>query len=199
MKTLAGLRVFLGNKLEENAREIKEIETKIAESERKIQEANEAIISAEETIDLEKNEEANKKLWSESNAKKLYLNKLNKLKELPLVTSEEYTQLLNEVTKIAHKEHDEQMERAINLIAEIKKISEESIQTSVQADDLFKTLQRKVYKEPEGFITLPNGRSNYSMDKTYKKNETVHGIYDLLIRGTYMEKKLLEKQRAEQS
>lgn len=198
MKTLAGLRVFLGNKLEENVREIKEVETKIAESERKIQEANEAIISAEETIDLEKNEEANKILWSESNAKKLYSNKLNKLKE-PLVTSEEYTQLLNEVTKIAHKEHDEQMERAINLIAELKKISEESIQTSVQADDLFKTLQRKLYKEPEGFVTLPNGRSNYSMDKTYKKNETVHGIYDLLIRGTYMEKKLLEKQRAEQS
>lgn len=198
MKTLAGLRVFLGNKLEENVREIKEVETKIAESERKIQEANEAIISAEETIDLKKNEEANKILWSESNAKKLYSNKLNKLKE-PLVTSEEYTQLLNEVTKIAHKEHDEQMERAINLIAEIKKISEESIQTSVQADDLFKTLQRKLYKEPEGFVTLPNGRSNYSMDKTYKKNETVHGIYDLLIRGTYMEKKLLEKQRAEQS
>lgn len=198
MKTLAGLKVFLGEKLEENVREIKEIETKIAESERKIQEANEAIISAEETIDLKKNEEANKILWSESNAKKLYSNKLNKLKE-PLVTSEEYTQLLNEVTKIADKEHDEQMERAINLIAELKKISEESIQTSVQADELFKTLQRKVYKEPEGSIALPNGRSFYSMDKTYKKNETVHGIYDLLINGTYMEKKLLEKQRAEQS
>lgn len=199
METLAGLRVFLGKKLEENVREIKEIETKIAESERKIQEANEAIILAEETLDLEKNDEANKILWSESNAKKLYSNKLNKLKGLPLVTKEEYTQLLNEITKLADQEHDKQMERAIELIAELKEISDESIQTGIQADELMKTLQRKLYKEPEGMIPLASGGTTFSSDKTYRKSETVHGFYTFSIQGTHMGKKAMEKLKAEQS
>ena len=114
---------------------------------------------------------------------------MDKLKREPLIGKAEYNGLLAEITKAADTLQEEQYDRAAALIAELRKIAEESAQTQQQANTLMHTLQREVYKEPAGMIQLENGNKTWSSDKEYKNQETVHTFYNSKVKGSNLEKR----------
>ncbi|RSU11620.1 hypothetical protein CBF29_07640 [Vagococcus elongatus] len=172
---------------------MQEYEEKIQEAQEALKQADTELLAAEAEVDVDKYNKAKNNIWSAKHAKELYLKQQAKLKQEQLVTKEEYNQLLTEITQIADASHEEQNERAVALISELREISEESIQTSNQANELMHLLQRKVYKEPEGKIPLGDGTTTWSSDKNYRYQETVHGFYNLTIKGTEFSKRAGEE------
>ncbi|BDP45663.1 hypothetical protein [Enterococcus faecium] len=188
MKTLNEIQTYLAEKTAENKKEVAATKENIRKTEQTIQKANEELIVAETEVDVERYNKAKDTIWAANHAKELYQKQRDKLKQEPLISKSEYNELLAEITQAANKVHEEQNERAVALISELRKISEESSQTSQQANELIHTLQRKVYKEPEGTIPLENGGTTWSSDKTYENSEAVHIFYQSKIAGTSLSK-----------
>lgn len=185
MKTLNEIEELLSEKIITNNKEIQEYSDKITEAETQILRANEDLLTAEKEIKVEDYNKAKNDIWAATNAKELYSKEKEKLAQTPLISKNEYNQLLNEIINSADQEHEEQNKRAVALVAELKSIAEKSAYTNKQANQLMNTLQRKVYKEPQGMIPTPNGGKTLSRDKTYNYVEAVNNFYSRL-RGTYL-------------
>lgn len=142
MKTLNEIQTYLAEKTAENKKEVAATKENIRKTEQTIQKANEELIVAETEVDVERYNKAKDTIWTANHAKELYQKQRDKLKQEPLISKSEYNELLAEITQAANKVHEEQNERAVALISELRKISEESSQTSQQANELIHTLQR---------------------------------------------------------
>lgn len=189
MKTLTEIEVLLREKAKENKNAIQEYAKKIEDAEQELEQANAKLLLAETEVDVDKYNEAKNSIWSAEHAKELYLKQKNKLVQEQLVDRSEYNQLLSKITQVANETHEEQNNRAAVLIAELRKISEESSQTLQKANELMHMLQREVYKEPEGAIPLENGGTTWSSDKEYTNQETVHAFYNDKVKGSNLDKR----------
>ncbi|WP_427813513.1 hypothetical protein ACQKTA_09050 [Enterococcus sp. 22-H-5-01] len=189
MQSLNEIEELLQGKLSENEKEIQKYAKKIQKVEDSKKKADADLLTAESEVDVDEYNTAKNAIWSADHAKELYLKQVGKLKKAPLISRKEYQQLLAEITRSADSEHEDQNNRAAKLIAELKEISEESSQTWQQANQLMHLVQREVYKEPEGKIPAISGGTTWSSDKTYNNNETVHGFYQLKIKGTPLAKR----------
>lgn len=189
MKTLNSIEELLTEKATDNKKAIGEYEEKISAADLAIQKSNDSLTAAEANADLEEYKKAKDDIWSAVHAKELYQKQIEKLLNNPLITRKEYLRLLTEITSIAKETQEAQNDRAAELVSELKDISEESLQTDLQANKLLHVLQREVYKEPEGSIPSPNGGTTWSMDKKYVNNETVHNFYRYKIAGSQLEER----------
>ena len=199
MKTINEIEILLTEKITENKNAIKKYTKKIEDAEKEMQQANADLTVAENDIDVEKYKNAKDAIWSAKHGKELYKKQKDKLSNSPLITKEEYNQLLFDITQNANAVHEEQNQRAATLIAELKVIADESTQTWHQANKLMHMLQREVYKEPTGVLQLPNGNTTFSIDKEYKNQETVHNFYQNKVKGSFLSKKAGEQPEPEQS
>lgn len=198
MKSLNGVESLLSEKLADNQKAIKEYSEKIEEAEQAIQAANKQLSVAEAAVDVENYNQMKDSIWSAKHAKELYQKQRDKLIGEPLITRKEYQQLLAEITCIADETHKEQNDRAVDLIAELRKISDESGRTFEQTNRLMRCLQREVYKEPEGKIPNGDGTTTWSSDKRYNNPDTVHSFFYSKIKGSNLERRASESYKPEE-
>lgn len=184
MRTLNEIEELLNEKREINTKEIQDFEAKKEQATQAIQRANDNLIAAESDADIESYQKAKDVLWSAKNAIELYDKQIENLMSIPLISKEEYNQLVHEVERSADAIHSEQVERVVELIAEIREISKESNKTTTQANDLLQLLQRKLYREPVGRVHQSDGTTRWSSDKTYRTRESVADYYNTTIKGT---------------
>lgn len=189
MKTLEELGNYLTEKLNENQQAIEGCQENIEKATQAITKAENELMAAENEVDVEAYNKAKNDIWTAKHSEELYMKQKEKLSAKPLITNAEYNKLLAEITQIANATHEDQNDQAAALIAELKKIADESSSTWQRANELMHSLQREVYREPQGKIPLSSGGTTWSTDKEYRNYETVHSFYQSKVQGSSLAKR----------
>jgi len=172
----------------DNQNEINDYEVKIRNADKAIQDANSTLRDAETNVNVDGYNKAKNNIWSAKHAKELYEKAKNKTETTPLIDRKQYKSLLAEIKDASDNEQEKLNKKAVSLIAEIHKLSDESGSITNKANELMNNLQRNIYREPKGKLDKGDGTTGWSSDETYKESISVNGFYIRNIKGTPLSK-----------
>lgn len=181
MKTFEEIEAELINQKDGNLLEIEKFKNNKEKAERALKIANEELIKAEETADLVAYDKAKGDIWTSQHAIELYQKQLDKLQNTPLVSKEEYNQLVSDIEKAADKLQDELNIKGAKLMAELKSLADESNAVYHKADELLHIAQYDVYKDADCLVASNGTRITRAVE--YKRADTVRSVYSFKYLG----------------
>lgn len=181
MKTFEEIEAELINQKDGNLLEIEKFKNNKEKAERALKIANEELIKAEETADLVAYDKAKGDIWTSQHAIELYQKQLDKLQNTPLVSKEEYNQLVSDIEKAADKLQDELNIKGAKLMAELKSLADESNAVYHKADELLHIAQYDVYKDADCLVASNGTRITRAVE--YKRNNSVRNVYNFKYLG----------------
>ncbi|MBM7710632.1 MULTISPECIES: hypothetical protein [Enterococcus] len=184
MKTLEELESYIKELASENTAELKGCKENIQKATTTIEKAEKDIAEAEAEVDAKKYSKAKEALWTAKHTKELYLKQKEKLEKNPIIDQKEYRNLLHEIMGEAKEIQDEQNRRAAELVNQIKEISDESVSTNKQANDLLHILQYDVYKDADALVAA-NG-TVITRAKEYQNEKSVSHFFRNKVSGTFL-------------
>ncbi|MGM7415354.1 hypothetical protein [Lactococcus lactis] len=181
MKTFEEIEAELINQKDGNLLEIEKFKNNKEKAERALKIANEELITAEETADLVAYDKAKGNISTSQHAIELYQKRLDKLQNTPLVSKEEYNQLVSDIEKTADKLQDELNIKGAKLMAELKALADESNSVYHKADELLRIAQYDVYKDADCLVASNGTRITRAVE--YKRNNSVRNVYNFKYLG----------------
>lgn len=181
MKTFEEIEAELINQKDGNLSEIEKFKNNKEKAERALKIANEELITAEETADLVAYDKAKGDIWTSQHAIELYQKQLDKLESTPLVTKDDYNQLVSDIEKAADKLQDELNIKGAKLMAELKALADESNAVYHKADELLRIAQYDVYKDADCLVASNGTRITRAVE--YKRADTVRSVYSFKYLG----------------
>lgn len=181
MKTFEEIEAELINQKDGNLLEIEKFKNNKEKAERALKIANEELITAEETADLVAYDKAKGDIWTSQHAIELYQKQLDKLESTPLVTKDDYNQLVSDIEKAADKLQDELNIKGAKLMAELKALADESNAVYHKADELLRIAQYDVYKDADCLVASNGTRITRAVE--YKRADTVRSVYSFKYLG----------------
>lgn len=181
MKTFEEIEAELINQKDRNLLEIEKFKNNKEKAERTLKIANEELIKAEETADLVAYDKAKGDIWTSQHAIELYQKQLDKLESTPLVTKDDYNQLVSDIEKAADKLQDELNIKGAKLMAELKALADESNAVYHKADELLRIAQYDVYKDADCLVASNGTRITRAVE--YKRADTVRSVYSFKYLG----------------
>ena len=176
MKTFEEIEAELINQKDGNLLEIEKFKNNKEKAEITLKIANEELIKAEETSDLVAYDKAKGDIWTSQHAIELYQKQLDKLQNTPLVSKEEYNQLVSDIEKAADTLQDELNIKGAKLMAELKALADESNAVYHKADELLRIAQYDVYKDADCLVASNGTRVTRAVE--YKRADTVRSVYN---------------------
>ena len=181
MKTFEEIEAELINQKDRNLLEIEKFKNNKEKAERALKIANDELIKAEETADLVAYDKAKGDIWTSQHAIELYQKQLDKLESTPLVTKDDYNQLVSDIEKAADKLQDELNIKGAKLMAELKALADESNAVYHKADELLRIAQYDVYKDADCLVASNGTRITRAVE--YKRADTVRSVYSFKYLG----------------
>lgn len=181
MKTFEEIEAELINQKDRNLLEIEKFKNNKEKAERALKIANDELIKAEETADLVAYDKAKGDIWTTQHAIELYQKQLDKLESTPLVTKDDYNQLVSDIEKAADKLQDELNIKGAKLMAELKALADESNAVYHKADELLRIAQYDVYKDADCLVASNGTRITRAVE--YKRADTVRSVYSFKYLG----------------
>ena len=181
MKTFEEIEAELINQKDGNLSEVEKFKNNKEKAERALKIANEELIKAEETADLVAYDKAKGDIWTSQHAIELYQKQLDKLESTPLVTKDDYNQLVSDIEKAADKLQDELNIKGAKLMAELKALADESNAVYHKADELLRIAQYDVYKDADCLVASNGTRITRAVE--YKRADTVRSVYNFKYLG----------------
>ena len=181
MKTFEEIEAELINQKDGNLSEIEKFKNNKEKAERALKIANEELITAEETADLVAYDKAKGNISTSQHAIELYQKQLDKLQNTPLVSKDEYNQLVSDIEKTADKLQDELNIKGAKLMAELKALADESNSVYHQADELLRIAQYDIYKDADCYVVSNGTRITRAVE--YKRANTVRSVYNFKYLG----------------
>ena len=181
MKTFEEIEAELINQKDGNLLEIEKFKNNKEKAERALKIANDELIKAEETADLVAYDKAKGDIWTTQHAIELYQKQLDKLESTPLVTKDDYNQLVSDIEKAADKLQDELNIKGAKLMAELKALADESNAVYHKADELLRIAQYDVYKDADCLVASNGTRITRAVE--YKRADTVRSVYSFKYLG----------------
>ncbi|UXV63757.2 hypothetical protein LLUC047_02155 [Lactococcus cremoris] len=181
MKTFEEIEAELINQKDGNLSEIEKFKNNKEKAERALKIANDELIKAEETADLVAYDKAKGDIWTSQHAIELYQKQLDKLESTPLVTKDDYNQLVSDIEKAADKLQDELNIKGAKLMAELKALADESNAVYHKADELLRIAQYDVYKDADCLVASNGTRITRAVE--YKRADTVRSVYSFKYLG----------------
>ncbi|EQC93933.1 hypothetical protein LLUC047_11150 [Lactococcus cremoris] len=181
MKTFEEIEAELINQKDGNLSEIEKFKNNKEKAERALKIANDELIKAEETADLVAYDKAKGDIWTSQHAIELYQKQLDKLESTPLVTKDDYNQLVSDIEKAADKLQDELNIKGAKLMAELKSLADESNAVYHKADELLRIAQYDVYKDADCLVASNGTRITRAVE--YKRADTVRSVYSFKYLG----------------
>ncbi|WP_332373274.1 hypothetical protein [Lactococcus cremoris] len=181
MKTFEEIEAELINQKGGNLLEIEKFKNNKEKAERALKIANDELIKAEETADLVAYDKAKGDIWTSQHAIELYQKQLDKLESTPLVTKDDYNQLVSDIEKAADKLQDELNIKGAKLMAELKALADESNAVYHKADELLRIAQYDVYKDADCLVASNGTRITRAVE--YKRADTVRSVYSFKYLG----------------
>ena len=181
MKTFEEIEAELINQKDGNLLEIEKFKNNKEKAERALKIANDELIKAEEIADLVAYDKAKGDIWTSQHAIELYQKQLDKLESTPLVTKDDYNQLVSDIEKAADKLQDELNIKGAKLMAELKALADESNAVYHKADELLRIAQYDVYKDADCLVASNGTRITRAVE--YKRADTVRSVYSFKYLG----------------
>lgn len=181
MKTFEEIEAELINQKDGNLSEIEKFKNNKEKAERALKIANDELIKAEETADLVAYDKAKGDIWTSQHAIELYQKQLDKLESTPLVTKDDYNQLVSDIEKAADTLQDELNIKGAKLMAELKALADESNAVYHKADELLRIAQYDVYKDADCLVASNGTRITRAVE--YKRNNSVRNVYNFKYLG----------------
>ena len=191
MKTFEEIESKLSSLKSTNLTDIEKYQENIVKAKQALKIASEKLTTAEETADLEAYNKAKDGIWSSQNAIELYQKQLDKSQNTPLVSKDEYNQLVSDIEKTADKLQDELNIKGAKLMAELKALADESNAVYHKADELLSIAQYDIYKDADCLVVSNGNRVTRAVE--YKRADTVRSVY----LGKYLGNTFLDDMTAE--
>ena len=191
MKTFEEIESKLSSLKSTNLTDIEKYQENIVKAKQALKIASEKLTTAEETADLEAYNKAKDGIWSSQNAIELYQKQLDKSQNTPLVSKDEYNQLVSDIEKAADKLQDELNIKGAKLMAELKALADESNAVYHKADELLSIAQYDIYKDADCLVVSNGNRVTRAVE--YKRADTVRSVY----LGKYLGNTFLDDMTAE--
>ena len=181
MKTFKEIGTELSSLKNTNISDIEKYQDNIVKANQALKIANEKLTTAEETADLEAYNKAKEDIWTSRHAIELYQKQLDKLEDTPLVSKDEYNQIVSDIEKAADKLQDEFNIKGAKLMAELKTLADESNSVYHQADELLSIAQYDVYKDADCLVASNGNRITRAVE--YKRANSVRNVYNFKYLG----------------
>ena len=191
MKTFEEIESKLSSLKSTNLTDIEKYQENIVKANQALKIASEKLTTSEETADLEAYNKAKDGIWSSQNAIELYQKQLDKSQNTPLVSKDEYNQLVSDIEKTADKLQDELNIKGAKLMAELKALADESNAVYHKADELLSIAQYDIYKDADCLVSANGTRITREVE--YKRANTVRSVY----LGKYLGNTFLDDMTAE--
>ena len=182
METLQTIETKVTKLIEQNQKDITETEEELTKTREVILEAQAELQQAQKEINAQKYTEAKTKLWTAEQTKELYEKQLDTISNQPVISYEEYHEIIDDITKLANKEQEDCYTQACEKLKEVVAIANIALEKANKADQLLKKIEGQLTKNSE----------------SYKKNKTgaylfYSGISYNPQRALYKHKEQLER------
>ncbi len=191
MKTFKEIETELSSLKSTNLADVEKYQGNIVKANQALKIANEKLTTAEETADLEAYDKAKGDISTSQHAIELYQKQLDKLQNTPLVSKDEYNQMVSDIEKVADKLQDELNIKGAKLMAELKALADESNAVYHKADELLSIAQYDIYKDADCLVSANGTRITREVE--YKRANTVRSVY----LGKYLGNTFLDDMTAE--
>ena len=191
MKTFEEIESKLSSLKSTNLADVEKYQGNIVKANQALKIANEKLTTAEETADLEAYDKAKGNISTSQHAIELYQKQLDKLQNTPLVSKDEYNQMVSDIEKVADKLQDELNIKGAKLMAELKALADESNAVYHKADELLSIAQYDIYKDADCLVVSNGNRVTRAVE--YKRADTVRSVY----LGKYLGNTFLDDMNAE--
>ncbi|QIW58116.1 hypothetical protein GU334_04010 [Lactococcus raffinolactis] len=181
MKTFKEIETELSSLKSTNLADVEKYQGNIVKANQALKIANEKLTTAEETADLEAYDKAKGDISTSQHAIELYQKQLDKLQNTPLVSKDEYNQLVSDIEKAADKLQDEFNIKGAKLMAELKALADESNAVYHKADELLSIAQYDIYKDADCLVVSNGNRVTRAVE--YKRADTVRSVYNFKYLG----------------
>ena len=181
MKTFKEIETELSSLKSTNLADVEKYQGNIVKANQALKIANEKLTTAEETADLEAYNKAKEDIWTSQHAIELYQKQLDKLEDTPLVSKDEYNQMVSDIEKVADKLQDELNIKGAKLMAELKALADESNAVYHKADELLSIAQYDIYKDADCLVVSNGNRVTRAVE--YKRADTVRSVYNFKYLG----------------
>lgn len=151
METLQTIETKVTKLIEQNQKDITEAEEELTKTGQIILEAQEELLQAQREINAPKYTEAKTKLWTAEQTKELYKKQLETISNQPVISYEEYHEIIGDITKLANKEQEDCYTQACEKLKEVVAIANIALEKANKADQLLKKIEGQLTKNSESY------------------------------------------------
>lgn len=151
METLQTIETKVTKLIEQNQKDITEAEEELTQTGQVILEARAELLQAQREINAQKYTEAKTKLWTAEQTKELYEKQLETISNQPVISYEEYHEIIGDITKLANKEQEDCYTQACEKLKEVVAIANIALEKANKADQLLKKIEGQLTKNSESY------------------------------------------------
>ncbi|MEG3312970.1 hypothetical protein RFL03_04550 [Streptococcus parasuis] len=187
-RTLEQINTELTKLITDNQKAIEKIESDLSALDPTIEKTKQDISRAKKDINAEAYDTAKRELWTAENTKEMLADRLQELKNEPLITKDDYKIMVENIKAAAEIEEGIIRKQALTYIKKLKELADESESVLKSANKNLTLLQYELYKDAEKTI-LSNGNVVTRPEK-YTPLGTIIEFYRRFIKGTFLERKV---------
>ena len=151
METLQTIETKVTKLIEQNQKDITEAEEELTKTGQVILEAQAELLQAQREINAQKYTEAKMKLWTAKQTKELYEKQLETISNQPVISYEEYHEIIGDITKLANKEQEDCYTQACEKLKEVVAIANIAVEKANKTDQLLKKIEGQLTKNSESY------------------------------------------------
>lgn len=151
METLQTIETKVTKLIEQNQKDITEAEEELTKTGQVILEAQAELLQAQREINAQKYTEAKTKLWTAEQTKEFYEKQLETISNQPVISYEEYHEIIDDITKLANKEQEDYYTQACEKLKEVVAIANIALEKANKADQLLKKIEGQLTKNSESY------------------------------------------------
>lgn len=151
METLQTIETKVTKLIEQTQKDITEAEEELTKTGRVILEAQTELLQAQREINAQKYTEAKTKLWTAEQTKELYEKQLETISNQPVISYEEYHEIIGDIIKLANKEQEDYYTQACEKLKEVVVIANIAVEKANKADQLLKKIEGQLTKNSESY------------------------------------------------
>ena len=151
METLQTIETKVTKLIEQNQKDITEAEEELTKTGQVILEAQAELLQAQREINAQKYTEAKTKLWTAEQTKEFYEKQLETISNQPVISYEEYHEIIDDITKLANKEQEDYYTQACEKLKEVVAIANIALEKANKADQLLKKTEGQLTKNSESY------------------------------------------------
>ncbi|WP_373094498.1 hypothetical protein [Streptococcus oralis] len=151
METLQTIETKVTKLIEQNQKDITEAEEELIKTGQVILEAQAELLQAQREINAQKYTEAKTKLWTAEQTKELYEKQLETISNQPVISYEEYHEIIGDITKLANKEQEDCYTQACEKLKEVVAIANIAVEKANKTDQLLKKIEGQLTKNSESY------------------------------------------------